>query len=182
MASIKTKVQAFSDRMKAAVKELKSPANMRKYGMAAADIIRKRTRLGYGASEGSERSALKPLSESYKAYRAGKIAFARSKVRGKSWVYPYKPDQKPKLHPHTSANKSNLTFTGQMLDSLTATKVRQGSATVDVSGTRKDGLTNKTVAQYVAAQGREFNHLTPVEARQLEQMMEIDLKKMVRLK
>lgn len=178
MASNK-QIQNFADKLKTALKKVKTQTQMRKFGEAAAEIIRKRTRLGYGATERSERAKLKPLSSSYKAYRAGKIAFATAKG---GWVYPYKPSVKPKLHPLTTPNRSNLTFTGEMLDSLGVTKVKEGEATVDVSGNRTDGLTNQKVAGYVTAQGRPFNNLTPVEKRQIEQIIETELKKIVRLK
>jgi hypothetical protein len=168
----------FAKKVSRAVKEIKKPANMKKFGDEAAEIIRRRTRLGYGAKENAEREKLKPLSDSYKAQRAGKIAFAT----GPHGVYPYKPEQKPNLHPHTTPTRSNLTNTGQMLDSLGSTKVKEGSVTVDVQGQRKDGLSNKQVAEYVSLQGREFNNLTPKEQRQIEQIIEREIKKIVRLK
>jgi hypothetical protein len=64
--------------------------------------------------------------------------------------------QGPKGNPF-APNKSNLTLTGQLLNSLkpTANYTRQ-SVTVNATGTRTDGLTNDKLAGYVSEQGRPF--------------------------
>ena len=54
-------------------------------------------------------------------------------------------------------NRSNLTLTGQLLDSLMYKSTpKSGSVEVGVQGRRTDGKTNKQVAQWVSEQGREF--------------------------
>lgn len=170
----------FQRRMRAALTEISRSGQMKLIGQSAADIIRRRTRLGYGAeTEGGERAKLKPLSDSYKAFRAGKVAFATGKHKGNSWIYPLVPAKKPKLHAHTTANRSNLTFTGQMLDSVGVIKTSNGVATVGPKGTRKDGLTNAKVAGFNADQGRVFNNLTAVEKKQVAQIIDRELKKLI---
>ena len=88
---------------------------------------------------------LKPLSESYKRQRA------RNGVRGE----------------RGTPNRSNLTNTGQMLDSLRSI-AKRGQIVLDIPDTSRKGssATNKEVAGYVR-KDRPFLALTKKEARQL---------------
>lgn len=156
----------FNAAVQEALRKIGSPTNMKKFGETAADIVRLRTRLGFGVSDdNAEKARLKPLSKSYKDFRKGKIAFFTT-PDGR--VVPYKPNSAPTLHPDTSPTKSNLTFTGQMLDSLGVVSVRQGEALIGPRGNRtKSPLSNKQVAKYVTAQGRAFNNLSKVENKRM---------------
>jgi len=51
---------------------------------------------------------------------------------------------------------SNLTFTGQLLRSLKYTILKNGRINIFASGNRKDGQSNKKIAEYVAKNGRPF--------------------------
>ena len=54
-------------------------------------------------------------------------------------------------------SKSNLTLSGQMLDSMRGrANVKQQIAFIELIGTRDDGLKNSTLAGYVEEQGRAF--------------------------
>lgn len=58
--------------------ELATPANMKRYAEAAADMIKKRTRLGYGVKkDGGERERLKPLAPSTIETRKGDAIYFR---------------------------------------------------------------------------------------------------------
>ena len=161
MAGSKVNMRQFELAMDKAIKEVESVSSMRSLGEEMAERIRKRTRLGKGVAEtGAAPQPLKPLSASYKATRAGKIAFATAKD---GHVYPYKPDEAPKLHPHTTPGRSNLTRTGQMLDSLRVIAVRVGVAVLGLHGPRNDSkLSNADVGGYVSKE-RPFLNLSKPE-------------------
>jgi hypothetical protein len=127
----------------------------------AASMVKKRTRLGYGVNVG-EKQKLDALSPSYKLYRQGKIAFF-SKGTGSSRLrIPYKPKNKPALYEETTPTKSNLTFTGQMLNSLYGKAIGAGRFLISLSGDR-----NKTVAGYAVDLGRPFLAFSRAEVQQV---------------
>jgi hypothetical protein len=161
-------MKKFEAMMKKVIGEVESKETMQELGDEMAERIRKRTRLGKGVSErGGAPKPLAPLSQSYKDFRKGKVAFAQSPY---GHVYPYKPDRKPNLSSQTSANKSNLTFTGQMLDSIKTISAKVGSAIVSVSGRRKDGMSNKEVAEFVSV-ARPFLNLSKPELNALQKLI-----------
>jgi hypothetical protein len=128
-----------------------TPQQMKYLGSEAVKLVVKRTRLGYGVAENDgQRFALSsiPWSPVYAKVR---------KIAGKTG----------KLDASTRAGKSNLTFTGQMLRSLTVIAFSKGSVEVGVSGTRDDGQTNEDVATSNAERGRVFNRLSLNEHAQL---------------
>lgn len=134
------------------------PDNMRKYAQMGADMVRLRTRLGSGvARDGADKAPLKPLAESTKARREAMQASGR-------------------LSSLTSPGKSNLTATGQMLESITVTEVRYGAASVGPSGSRDDGKSNAEVAEHVTDAGRPFNNLSRVETKRLLDAVRRDIR------
>lgn len=120
---------------------------MIKLGLFAADLIRKRTRLGYGVDrQFGSKSKLKALSPRYVKFRKQYNLLAQS----------------------TTPKKSNLTLTGQMLDSVTITKVENGSIKVGPTGKRFDNdKTNIQIAQYNQDKGRTFNRISQLESQQI---------------
>lgn len=149
-------IKDFTSKLKGVVKKSATAKQLEALGEFAAGLIRKRTRLGYGAPRGEagsvERFRLAALSEGWIHFR---------KTTGRSWLSEF-----------TRPSKSNLTFTGQMLDSLGVVKVANGSVTIGPQGYRTDpfsrGLSNEAVANFVAKKGRPFNNLTKPEARQVQ--------------
>jgi hypothetical protein len=140
-----SQIGAFNDRIKQALADAARPQVLKAMGEEAVRLIVKRTRLGYAVdSHGQERSKLKPLSAGY--------------------VHQREAD--PKLSAMTAPKKSNLTRTGQMLDSMAVIAVRQGSVVVGPTGSRDDGLTNAQVAAWVSV-ARPFNFLSRLEQEQL---------------
>jgi hypothetical protein len=152
-----------------AVKKIKSSSEMQNFADLTAEIIRRRTRLGYGVkSPGARRERLKPLSESYIEQRRGDAVYFtddQGQVRRVTTSDKFK--QRKKLSARTTPNKSNLTFTDQMLDSLTGF-ARSGEFKVEPTGQRDDGLTNRQVAEYVEEE-RPFLTLSRSEIKQLQQ-------------
>src|SRR5690606_22586140 len=130
-----------------------------------AEQIKKRTQLGFGVDDNGRQTKLKPLSMSYRAQRRGEIAFFTDESGRK---IPYIPSEKPTLSPYTSPAKSNLTKTGEMLESIKGI-VKDTSIFINVTGKRRDGsgLTNEEVKEFVEQQGREFMRLTNGEKNEL---------------
>jgi hypothetical protein len=122
----------------------------------AIDMIIKRTRLGYGVNEsrssnskkssGLKKVKLKTLSEKYKKFRKGS----------------------DRLSNLTKPNKSNLTFTGQLLKSMQIIKIGRGSVVIGPKGIRDDGKANEDIGEYVTDKGRPFNDLYDLEQGKLE--------------
>jgi len=140
-----------------------------------ADDIRVRTRLGKGVERyNGPEIPLKGLSPSYKQQRAGKIGFAKNK-QGKT--YPYKPGKKGRRHPSlsdkTTPNKSNLTFTGQMLDSLSGKSPKKGTLEVYFDSKRTGRLTNSDVARFAEENPgqRKFFNLSSKQVKRFEDEM-----------
>jgi len=97
-----------------------------------AQLIQRRTREGKGvATDGNATYTLKKLSARYIDFR-----------------------KRQTLSPHTTATKSNLTFTGEMLGSLTAKRDSPGRWLIILKGSR-----NRKLAKYVA-KARPFMHLS----------------------
>jgi hypothetical protein len=153
----RAKMQAMAD----ALNDVKSPANMKKYGQMVADMIRLRTRLGDGvAREGADKGKLKKL--------------AKSTITSREAL-----QKKGKLSELTSPGKSNLTRTGQLLDSESVKSVSVGKVTVGPTGTRDDGKTNAEVAEYVSQQ-RPYNHLSRVETKRVNDAVKKDIRALIK--
>jgi hypothetical protein len=150
MASLSFK-QLF-DRLQKSVDDSISKSSMDDIGKALVEIIRVRTRLGYGVgATGDQRQKLKPLSLLYREYRR---------------------KNRRLMSPQATVNRSNLTFTGQMLDSLDVVSSKKGALSIAPTGTRKGGLKNLTLARYVAEQGRPFMSLSNNELKQLSRIID----------
>lgn len=152
---------AIKDALEEIIGEIRSPENMRKYGDLAADIIRTRTRLGYGVPAPlAEKEALKPLSEKYIARRKAQ------REDGKSGG----------LSALTAPGKSNLTRTGQLLDSIAVAGSAENQVVVAPFGPRKgEKLTNAELAQYVTDAGRPFNTVSKIEQKRLFDAVRLDI-------
>lgn len=156
------------------LKELGNRENMKTILDEATTIVRRRTLLGFGVpSNGASRVKLKPLSQSYKDQRAGKVVFYTDKL-GRVRRVKTGPGFKSriKLSDRTTPSKSNLTLSFQMLASLRGRYVRPGFGVVEPTGTRSDGMTNAQIAEFVTEQGRAFLNLSNNEIRQLEIFIE----------
>ena len=137
-----------------------SRKNLTRYGNLAIKRIQARTLKGSGVQQTGQlfgrAKKLKPLSASYKKQRR----------RNSS-----------KLSSHATPNKSNLTFTGQMLESLKLTKIntRNGSFKIEPKGKR-----NKDVAGFVDEGGRSFLGLTTGDVTAIRKEYQSTFSKLVR--
>jgi len=123
-------------------------------GEFAADMIKKRTRRGRGVKRpGAARAnALKGLAD--------------STIKNREFY-------RKLLHSDTSPRKSNLTFTGQLLESIKL-RVRRGAVTIGPRGRRVDifgkkaKITNDRLA-VIVSRDRPFMSLTRGEQKKLAQ-------------
>jgi len=129
-------------------------------------LLYKRIKSGFGVNnddiQNPNNIRLKPLSDSYKKFRSGKIAFATSKHGN---VYSYKPRTAPQLGEFGSPGKSNLTLSGQMLNAIKGKLTSKGFM-VDIKNTTRKGsvLTNNMVATIVSEE-RPFLALSVKEQK-----------------
>jgi hypothetical protein len=145
------------------LQKLKEPERMRKYAQIGADAIKLRTRLGSSVSApGEVKEPLKPLSPAYKEQRKA------LKAEGK-------------LSEFASPGKSNLTLSGQLLDSVKVISAIQGKAIVGPSGSRNDGKTNEDVGKYVTKAGRPFNNPSDSELKRIQDAVKRELRALIKL-
>lgn len=145
-----TKISLAIDKLKKKTEIKLSLEDMNYLGRFIANMIRKRTRLGYGVKDNGEaRYKLDSLEDSTIDTRN------RLKKRGE-------------LSPLTSKGKSNLTMTGQMLDAIkwVASKM---SIRVFIDDSRRNDSeeTNKKIAEYVSEK-RPFFKVSDSEIRQIK--------------
>lgn len=143
----KQAINAFTKKISQLIQDAASPAVLNSVGLEAVTIIKRRTRLGYGVSgAGEDRQRLKALSPAYIAVRK----------------------RDGSLSEFTSPGRSNLTRTGQMLDSMRVIRAQQGKVIIGPTGRRRGGgPTNEQVAGYVSDAGRPFLNLTRLDEQQL---------------
>lgn len=135
--------------------------NLDPYAKEYADRIKRRTRLGNGLDEtkrGAKRKKLKKLSEKYK----------KKRKRNKS-----------ELSSETSPSKSNLTYSGQLLDSITG-KGDKKKIQIFIEENRNDGVKNKDILKGQSKQGRDFFELSDKELKSLQNSIKNDLIKSIK--
>lgn len=141
-AKLKSIIKKYDVELNKVVKIAKTPAFLDPIADIAANLIRVRTRLGYGVrSEGQERSKLKPLSSKYIDFRK-----------------KYK-----NLSGFTTAKRSNLTLTGQLLDSLKGRSNTRGIIVYLDKRRNGESLTNPQLKDYQEEKGRYFFYLSRTE-------------------
>ena len=149
-------LKKFKEDLERAIDELSSAKTLTPIAKQTAEIIRRRTRLGQGVEEtGAKKSPLAPLAASTKASRK-------------------KKSKQGKLSDKTSPNKSNLTESGEMLDSIAG---RAMNRLIEISPT---GARNKKLAAYhqlgrsspSAMPARKFLNLSAEDIRQLTAVMQ----------
>lgn len=126
------------------------------------DIIRDRTRDGYGITEdnGAKRN-LKKL--------------AKSTIIRRELL-----DRQGKLSSETTPFTSNLTQSGQMLDSITLKKISGKRYNVVFNEDRDDGETNAQLKRWNEKKGRVFFGLTKAERRTLERNVQKKINELVK--
>lgn len=136
------KIRRLQVEVEKAIRDIVSSSSLEKIASDLPERIKVRTRLGYGVSKtGGPREKLKPLSSSTQRSKNYK------KNRGE-------------LSDQTTPRRSNLTDTGQLLDSLEVKSERNGEVQIRPKGNR-----NTEVARYVTDGGRPFLDLSKPELK-----------------
>lgn len=141
------------------VANLMKKVRLKDYGDEAINRIQKRTRLGYGVTDGERgkpRYKLPALSTNYKKAR-----------------------KKRKLDQTTKPGKSNLTRTGQLLRALRS-RVFGQTIQLYIKPDRNDGIDNKDLLEWQADKGRHFFELTDKEVKGLRNQLKKDLIKLLK--
>lgn len=135
----------FVRKLKSGTGVVASKNTMRLIGERCIQLIVRRTQKGLGvARTGGQEIPLRNLSDSYIEYR-------RKKAR--------------QLDPTTRPITSNLTFTGQMLRSMTVKQLSNSVVSVGPDRRRrKGGVTNEQIAEYLSKE-RPFNNLSANEIK-----------------
>ena len=179
MAKLKDFSKVLERELKAAADDVKKPTNMKLLARSLRLDIIKRIKLGFGVKEnGNNKEKFKPLSDSYKKQRKKKLGFW---TRSDGVVVPieteglsrkqiaknkkYLKQNLPDLDGTTSAAKSNLTRTGQMLESL---KERIGNGKFSLFF---DNSKAKKKADFVQNE-RPFMAVSKQELKRLEKLIQ----------
>lgn len=145
-------VKALIEKIKKAPNESLAKKAMKIIGIETIEIIRIRTRLGFGVPEtgGKKKSlkAMKPHSKKYQEFRK---------------------ENADKLSSETAPTKQNLTLTGSMLEDMVA--IPEEKKVVIAFGQEENE--QKAIAQTEA--GRKFLDLTSAEIKMLERIIEKNL-------
>lgn len=156
--------QQVKDLVKKITKELEQTVKSKVFydeiGEEVSTQIRKRTRLGYGTTKTGSQAKLKPTKTSTQKAKQLK------KKQGK-------------LSDQTTPKKSNLTDTGQLLDSIQH-KASLQKVVIDFKNPRKDSeIGNKELAKHVQ-DDRPFFGLTNPEKNRLKRLIEKKIQEMVK--
>lgn len=174
----------FTDKLENELATLIGRAFTLELAKLARNLVYKRTKAGYGVNkldgENIQQQKLKPLSDSYIKQRQGKVKF----ITKNGVVVPLVPGakfqiKKPKLGEFGSPTRSNLTFTGEMLNAVTYELTRQGFTLVIPDSARSDGKTNAEIAD-LAQLERPFFSLTMQEVQILTREVERKLREIAR--
>lgn len=153
------KSEDYEKKLKAVLDKVFAAVNVAQWMQETADDIKKRTRMGYGVEKDFDPKApLKYLSQKYVDYR--------------------KKDPNGELSSATSARKSNLTYTGQMLDALRGSSKGKYQGEIWLQDDRKPtknqkrSFGNNDLAVWNAEKGRNFMAISDLEFKRLNQKIE----------
>lgn len=128
-----------------------------------ADIIYKRTKSGKGLTQnkvsigGNSLKKIEPLSKGYVEYRKRKI-----------------------LGPYASPQRSNLTFSGELLESIVA-RLKGDAAVVEIENVQHySGISMPELANRVSEKGRPFFGAADNEAKILESFIKREIRNKIR--
>lgn len=151
MAEVTTNFREVFRRLKDRVKSAATTEQMELLAEEAARMVRVRTRLGQGVNKSGAKGKLKALSPKYVDFR----------------------ERFSDLSEFTTPPRSNLTLTGQMLESIEILDVKKGKVEIGPNrNTRRDGKsTNQKVAEGVS-KARPFMNFHKLEIKKLARFYE----------
>lgn len=172
----------FNKKVKA-IKQLSKDIKFKQsLGAFVRKMIYSRVKLGRGVTSDKAKpqavrnKKLKGLSDSYIQQRKGRLKFFKGK-QGQTFAVEKSSRfsfSKPKLGPLGKPSKSNLTFSGDMLEALEFKVTKSGVRVFVNNRIRKDGMTNQEVAEHVS-KDRPFLNLSNVEHKRVIQFIEDEI-------
>lgn len=136
----------------------------RKLGRLGIKIIQERTRAGFGFRSTSQTNLTRLKN------------LAPSTILRREFAVKAKPPRKLNTR-LTSPRKSNLTFTGRMLQSLKVQNLPEGIR-IEPTGTRADGpATNAEITAFNAEKGRIYLQFSDREAIRLAEFIDDEISK-----
>lgn len=156
------------------------------------DMVYKRVKSGKGVSSDKTKffrttaKQLKPLSKRYKKWRqTGIVEFEAKKWYGGIYervqVSFMTKGGAPALGEFGRPGKSNLTLSGELLNSMSYDVTKTGFLVIIPETRRRTGkITNAQLAKYLSKQGRPFMNLTAGESRILKSRMKKQVQKKLR--
>lgn len=144
LPNLKTQIASAMKKVTGQIEASLSSSVMRQIGEFACMIIARRTRLGYGvAAMGEKKERLASLDPDYIKLRRELKSAGRAQ-----------------MSPLTTVGKSNLTLTGQLLDSLKVIKYAAGRCLIGPEGSRRsvtfDRFSKKTGKKLKSKEQSEF--------------------------
>ena len=135
------------------------PSNL---GGFVANLIKKRTRLGGGVTNGE---------------RGGRKYSLRTIARTPQYERFRKTHKKEMKE--TAPAKHNLTFTGQLLNSIRH-KTYSKHVEISLSDSRSDSVSNNDIRKWQAERGRHFFELTSAEMKQTTKFVKLYIERRLR--
>ena len=168
-------------------------ADLKATGEEIVESIVQRTRAGYGVTKqvGGKQTRLKRLSKSYTDQRKGKLQFFTKDGR----TFPVKNKKgkktikKPNLSKTTTPGRSNLTATGQLLESLFYKTRKIGFGLIIIALKEGRGadlfgnppkVNNSEITQFQRKAGREYLGLSKTQKRRVQDNLSKRIRERVR--
>jgi hypothetical protein len=159
------KSEDYEKKLKAVLDKVFAAANMAKWMQETADEIKLRTRMGYGVEKDyATKKKFDGLSPAYIEFRKGEKQS--------------KKNPGGELSKATSPTRSNLTYTGQMLDALRGRSAGKYQGEIWLKDERKPtkrqtrSFGNNNLAVWNAEKGRNFMAISDLEFKRLNQKIE----------
>lgn len=172
MASkVELDVADLNRKLNQVIDEVFNPRFQSRLARLARSIIYKRVKSGFGVtSTGARRLKLKPLAEATIMARQGKLAIRHKKGTTQKIVLDGVDDRPRQMGEGFAPARSNLTYSGQLLESIEIDVGRFGFSIYIPDTVRRrynqhqrQRATNKEIAIYVQDAGRNFFELTNAE-------------------
>lgn len=173
MSDIQSQLKNFTNSLKKALDQIASLNTMDEIGKLSVQLIQTRTRRGYSVEEsGKDEKTFEKLSRAYIERRKGKKQTGeRSKQK--------KLTTQEKLSGYTSPTKSNLTFTGKMIEALTY-RLFKGKVEILPGDKRAKNLTQYHEEGNSKLPKRPYMHLSKKEIEKVRQLFERKINSVIR--
>jgi hypothetical protein len=123
--------------------------------------IKQRTRQGKGLDDDNDIIKLPPIK--------------KSTIKSREYA-----QRRGDLDERTKPKKSNLTMTGQLVDSLFARQIRNDTVRLSLNDSRNDGKGNNKIKKYQEDSGRKFFGAANEELKKLNERIEKQITRLIK--